>query len=86
MIRPDPQVVKALAAVVKTYPELLRFVDDWKAHELEGLPMTLTNTAVAQGRCQVLGELSGLLKKAPDIAARPDVGTQFNSTHTDRSV
>jgi hypothetical protein len=86
MIRPSPQVVRAFAGVAKQYPDVLEFVRDWKLHELEALPMATQNSAVAQGRCQVLGELYKLLASAPDLAAKPNGGTPFTSTHTDRSV
>jgi hypothetical protein len=86
MLRPSPQVVRALAVMTRQYPEVLEFVADWRMHELETLPLALQNSAVAQGRCQVLNELYKLVKESPDFAAKPNGGTPRNSTHTDRSV
>lgn len=86
MIRPTPEVVRALAVVAKQYPDVTEFLDNWKKHELEALPYALQNQALAQGRCQVLSELVKLVNSAPDLAAKPIGGTPFNSTHTDRSV
>ena len=37
MIRPDPKVVKALAITSRQYPEVLRFLEDWRMRELEQL-------------------------------------------------
>lgn len=71
MKRPDSEVVKALATVVRQYPTLLAWVGDWRKHELESLPHNINNVAVAQGRCQVLGELHKLMLDAPDLAAQP---------------
>jgi len=70
MIRPDPQVVKALATVVRQYPEVLEFIANWRMHELEQLPSALNNAALMQGRCQVLGELYKLAKESPELAAK----------------
>lgn len=70
MIRPEPQVVKALATVVRQYPEVLEFIAAWRMHELEQLPSALNNAALMQGRCQVLGELYKLAKESPELAAK----------------
>jgi hypothetical protein len=70
MIKPEPQIIHALAASVRQYPELLDWIRDWRLHELEQLPNTLNNTALSQGRCQVLGELYKFAKDAPAIAAK----------------
>jgi len=86
MIRPSPEVVKALASVSRQFPDVRSFLEDWKRHELEALPYALQNQSLAQGRCQVLSELVKLVLNAPDIAAKPNGGMPFNSTHTDRSV
>lgn len=86
MIRPPPQVVRALAGMVRQYPDVLDFIHDWRMHELEALPLATQSPAVAQGRCQVLGELYKLLQSSPDFAAKPNGGTPYPSTHTDRSV
>jgi hypothetical protein len=70
MIRPEPQIVKALASVVRQHPELLKWIEDWEMHELRQLPIAINNTALFQGRCQVLGELAKLAKDAPALAAK----------------
>jgi hypothetical protein len=71
MIRPSPEVVKALAVTVRQYPAVLEFLRDWRMHELEQLPQALANSALSQGRCQVLGELYKLVNESPDMAANP---------------
>lgn len=68
MIRPSPDVVKALAITVRNYPEVLDWLTEWRTHELENLPQAINNPTLMQGRCQVLGELYKLVKEAPDIA------------------
>lgn len=70
MIRPDEQVIKALANAVRQYPELLEWIALWRGHELDQLPSAVNNPAVYQGRCQVLGELYKLAKDAPGLAAK----------------
>ena len=37
MIRPDPKVIKAVAMVVRQYPEVLEHLEQWRMHELEYL-------------------------------------------------
>jgi hypothetical protein len=70
MIRPEPKVIKAVAMAVRQYPEILQYLGDWRTHELENLPNAVNNSAVSQGRCQVLGELYKFAKDAPDLAAK----------------
>ena len=70
MIKPDPQVTKALAVTVRQHPELLEWLEGWYRHELEMLPSAINQPAVFQGRCQVLGELYKFAKEAPAIAAK----------------
>ena len=70
MIKPEPQVVKALALVVRQHPELLEWLEQWEMHELRRLPSAVNNPAVFQGRCQVLGEIASLAKEAPALAAK----------------
>jgi len=70
MIRPDPKVIKAVAMVVRQYPEVLEHLEQWRMHELESLPSAVNNAAVLQGRCQVLGELYKFAKDAPALAAK----------------
>ena len=70
MIRPDPKVVKALAITSRQYPEILKYLEDWRMRELEQLPNAINNAALMQGRCQVLGELYKLVKESPELAAK----------------
>lgn len=70
MIKPEPQVVKALASAMRQYPELFVWIGNWRQHELDQLPNAVNNPAVYQGRCQVLGELYKLAKDAPSLAAQ----------------
>lgn len=70
MIRPEPQVVKAMASTVRQHPELLEWLATWKEHELNQLPNAVTNTAVFQGRCQVLCELYKFASESPSLAAK----------------
>lgn len=81
MIRPTDQVLKALATVVRQYPDILTFLNEWKTHELDQLPFALQNSAVAQGRCQVLSELVKLMQNSPDLAAKQS-RSPSNPTHT----
>jgi len=70
MIRPEPRVVKAVAQMVRQYPEILEFIQAWRMHELENLPSAVNHAAVSQGRCQVLGEIASLAEEAPALAAK----------------
>jgi len=70
MIRPTPEVTKALAASVRQYPVIAEWLQEWRMHELEQLPSVAQNTALAQGRCQVLAELSKFVSESPEIAAK----------------
>ena len=71
MIRPTPEVTKALAASVRQYPALATWLAEWRQHELEQLPSVASQSvALAQGRCQVLSELSKFVNESPEIAAK----------------
>ncbi len=70
MIRPEPQVVKAMAATVRQYPDLLEWLATWKEHELNQLPHAVNSVAVSQGRCQVLCELYRFASESPALAAK----------------
>ncbi len=70
MIRPPDRVMQGLAAVAKQYPEIVEFLDEWKQHELETLPCVTNNVTLQQGRCQVLGEISKLVREAPTTVAK----------------
>jgi len=81
MIRPTDEVVKAFALVVRQYPQILTFLSEWKAHELDQLPYAGQTSAVSQGRCQVLAELVKLATNSPDLAAKQP-RSPTNPTHT----
>jgi hypothetical protein len=70
MIRPTPEVTKALAASVRQYPVIAEWLQEWRMHELEQLPSVAQNTALAQGRCQILSELTKYIEQSPEIAAK----------------
>lgn len=71
MIRPDNDVLQQLARISGTYPEVLRWLNDWRMRELEQLPnVASTVVGVAQGRCQVLTELCKLVNTARDLSAQ----------------
>ena len=70
MIRPTPEVTKALAASVRQYPVIAEWFAEWRMHELEQLPSVAQNTALAQGRCQILSELTKYIEQSPEIAAK----------------
>jgi len=80
MNRPGPNEILAFAQAVRTFPDTKRFIDAWYAQELDQLPSATLNPALSQGRCQVLRELTKLLREAPDLAASLQ-GTP-NTTHT----
>lgn len=84
MKRPDPVTVAQLANIQRQYRDVLTYLEDWYKDELTKLPYASMNTAVSQGRCQVLKELTELISKAPELAADPM--WQQRPTHTDRSV
>lgn len=71
MKRPSPEVVEQLAYATKHYPLFFQWLEEWRQAELEALPSALANTALAQGRCLVLGELVKLAKEAPGLTAKP---------------
>ena len=66
MISPKPEVVKSIATVSRQYPEILVWLKEWRDHELQTLPSVLQNTALAQGRCQVLSEITRLIEQSPE--------------------
>ena len=70
MIRPDAKTLQSLATVSKQFPEILEFIDTWRLQELETLPSVLNNVTLQQGRCQVLGEITKLIKDAPSTSAK----------------
>lgn len=70
MIKPPPQVIKAIALVSRQHPEILEWLEEWQMRELKRLPNAVDNVAVFQGRCQVLGDLTQFVQQSPEIAAK----------------
>jgi hypothetical protein len=70
MKRPSEREVAAVAGVARQFPEFAQWIASWYRAELEQLPSVGQNVALAQGRCQVLKELSELIAKSPDMAAK----------------
>lgn len=70
MISPSNEILKVIATTSKSYPEFIRWFEEWKKGEMEKLPYALNNTGVQQGRAQVLTELVKLIKEAPEIVAQ----------------
>ncbi len=68
MQKPDTETIRAFAYTAQNVPLVKTFFTVWAASELKRLPATLNNTAVAQGRCQVLTEIASLFEDAPDLA------------------
>ena len=69
MIRADERTLKAFAHIAQNVPIAVEWLESWRDLELDRLPQVIDNVAVAQGRCQVLGELISLIKKAPESVA-----------------
>jgi hypothetical protein len=69
MIRPDDKTVKALAIVARQYPEVMSWLEQWRTHERVILTLAVKYPALAQGRCQDLGELNKVVKDSPEIVA-----------------
>jgi len=76
MIQPDERVIAGFLHITQNVPA----VKDWLIRcadtELDRLPQTVTSTAIAQGRCQVLQELRKLLEDAPELAAQSRKGSR----------
>lgn len=70
MIKPSPQVIKAIALVSRQHPEILEWLEEWQMRELKRLPNAVDNVAVFQGRCQVLGDITQFVQQSPEIAAK----------------
>lgn len=74
MKRPNNDVVAAMGACSKHYPKIWQWLDEWHKAELTQLPHVAQNTAIAQGRCQVLGELCKFVNQSPDIVRQNPQG------------
>lgn len=70
-----PELILALANSVRQYPVIQEWLGEWRMSELERLPSVGQNVTLAQGRCQVLGELYKLVSESPDLAAKPRRGS-----------
>jgi hypothetical protein len=70
MIRPEPQVIKSMAMAVRQYPEVTQWLEGVLANEMKRLPYVAENSAVCQGRCQILIELLEFAKEFPAMAAK----------------
>jgi len=70
MIKPDPRIIKLMATITRQHPDFLEWLGEWRMRELEQLPLAANNTALMQGRCQVLGELYKFAKDSPELAAK----------------
>jgi hypothetical protein len=81
VIRPEPKVVKLMATIVRQHPDFLEWLEEWRMRELEYLPQAAINTALMQGRCQVLGELYKFAKDAPELAAKSSQNSPSNHAH-----
>ena len=75
MKQPTPEIIHALANSVRQYPAIQEWLGEWRLSELERLPSVGQNVALAQGRCQVLGELYKLVSESPDLAAKSRRGS-----------
>ena len=70
MIKTDADTVRAFAHVAQNVPRVGAYLDECFKQELERLPDTSReNQPLASGRCQVLKELTRLLKDAPQLVA-----------------
>ena len=68
MTKPNDAVWKQLAQLSTIQTDLKDYLDSWYMYELQQLPRVTNTTALSQGRCQVLAEITQLFNKAPEIA------------------
>ncbi len=67
MIKPDEDIIKAFAHVAQNVPRVAKYFDECYRTELERLPTVAAKAqGVASGRCQILKEVTDLLRDAPD--------------------
>ena len=69
MIKPDNEVIRAFSHIAQNVPAAKAYLDEQYHIELKRLPNANGSTGIAQGRCQVLQEISDLLNDAPEIVA-----------------
>ncbi len=60
--------IDKMAGLIREHPEVVEWITAWYTEELRRLPSTVQSVAVAQGRCQALGELVRFLVDAPSLA------------------
>lgn len=73
MIRPDERTLHGLAKLARHNSDVATWLEDCYRTELERLPYAGENSAVMQGRCQVLSELTKLIREAPEtVLAKPN--------------
>ena len=71
MIQPKPELIEMIARMGSHYPEIAKWLNEWRQHELEQLPnVAQAVVATAQGRCRVLTELCKLVNNSRDYAAQ----------------
>ncbi|MEN6402498.1 MAG: hypothetical protein ABFE08_17820 [Armatimonadia bacterium] len=71
MIRPEEDIIQMIARMSGHYPEIAKWLNDWRTRELEQLPNVGAAVQIAQGRCQVLTELCKLVNSSRELAAQP---------------
>lgn len=71
MLRPDPEVTKVLAQVYRNHPAFVEWLNANLDKELQGLPYCTNNIQLAQGRTQVLTELTNALHSSFQAMANP---------------
>ena len=76
MKQPSREIIEALSVVSRQHLVVRTWFEEWNAFELARLPTVSMNTAVAQGRCQVLGEIVKLIETSPALAAQPEPGSR----------
>jgi len=71
MIRPDADVTKVLAQIYRNNPAFIEWLNASLKKELDALPYCTNNIQLAQGRTQVLTELTNTLNESFQAVANP---------------
>ena len=66
----NPQAKEDFVRFSKAAYAAHEYLREWYEFALTRLPIAAGNVAIAQGRCQVLGELMKLLSDAPEKTAQ----------------
>jgi len=75
LIRPSDNEVDAIAQIGRHNKVFVEWLRQWRQRELDQLPnVAADKVALAQGRCQVLTELSKFVHDAPELAAKSRKG------------